>query len=60
MQIDKAIKMILEDALARVTVILTDHRDQLEKIADALVSQETLEDSEIRVLLGFPPRERRA
>jgi cell division protease FtsH len=60
MRIDEAIKKILESALARVTAILTEHRDQLEKIADALVLRETLEDSEIRLLLGFPPRERRA
>jgi len=60
MRIDEAIKKILESALARVTAILTEHRDQLEKLADALVVRETLEDSEIRILLGFPPRERRA
>ena len=50
----------IEAALARVTAILIEHRDQLEKLADALVSRETLEDSEIRLLLGFPPREQRA
>jgi cell division protease FtsH len=60
MKIDAAIKKILEAALARVTAILTEHRDQLEKIVDALVTRETLEDSDIRVILGFPPRERRA
>ncbi len=60
MRIDEAIKKILESALARVTAILTEHRDQLEKLADALVMRETLEDSEVRLLLGFPPRERRA
>ena len=60
MSIDEAIKKILEAALTRVTAILKEHRDQLDKLADALVSRETLEDSEIRVLLGFPPRERRA
>ena len=60
MRIDEAIKKILEAALARVTAILIEHRDQLEKLADALVSRETLEDSEIRLLLGFPPREQRA
>jgi cell division protease FtsH len=58
--IDEAIKKILESALARVTAILTEHRDQLEKLADALVARETLEDSEVRSLLGFAPREARA
>ena len=60
MRIDAAIKKILEAALARVTSVLTEHRDQLEKLADALVARETLEDAEIRVLLGFAPREARA
>ncbi len=60
MRIDAAIKKILETALVRVTSILTEHRDQLEKLAEALVIRETLEDSEIRVLLGFAPREARA
>jgi cell division protease FtsH len=60
MQIDAAIKKILESALARVTVILTEHRDQLEKLADALVARETLEDADVRLLLGFPPREGKA
>jgi cell division protease FtsH len=60
MRIDAAIKKILEAALSRVTSILTEHRDQLEKLAEALVARETLEDAEIRILLGFAPREARA
>jgi cell division protease FtsH len=60
MRIDAAIKKILEDALGRVTALLTEHRDQLEKLADALVQRETLEDSEVRELLGFAPREAKA
>jgi cell division protease FtsH len=60
MRIDSAIKVILESALNRVTALLTEHRDQLEKLADALVVRETLADSEVRELLGFAPREARA
>jgi cell division protease FtsH len=60
MRIDAAIKGILEAALNRVTSLLTEHRDQLEKLADALVARETLADSEVRELLGFSPREARA
>jgi len=60
MRIDAAIKNILESALNRVTSLLTEHRDQLEKLADALVARETLADSEVRELLGFAPREARA
>jgi len=59
-RIDVAVKGILERALERVTALLTEHRDQLEKLADALVIKETLEDAEVRILLGFPPRELRA
>jgi cell division protease FtsH len=60
MRIDAAIKNILESALSRVTSLLTEHRDQLEKLAAALVARETLSDSEVRELLGFAPREARA
>jgi cell division protease FtsH len=59
MRIDEAIKNILESALKRVTSILTEHRDQLEKLAEALVARETLQDSDVRELLGFAPREAR-
>jgi cell division protease FtsH len=59
MRIDAAVKNILEGALARVTSILTEHRDQLEKLADALVARETLEDADVRELLGFPAKEGR-
>jgi len=60
MRIDEAIKRILESALLRVTAILTEHRDQLERLADALVTRETLEDADVRELLGFPAKERKA
>jgi cell division protease FtsH len=41
----------------RVRKTLTEHRDQLEKLADALIERETLDDDEVRELLGFPPRD---
>jgi cell division protease FtsH len=59
-RIDAAVKGILERALERVMAILTEHRDQLVKLADELVLKETLEDADVRVLLGFPPREAKA
>jgi len=59
-RIDAAVKGILERALERVMSILTEHRDQLVKLADELVLKETLEDADIRTLLGFPPREAKA
>ena len=37
--------------------ILTDHRDQLDKLTAELVEKETLDDKEIREMFGFPPAE---
>jgi cell division protease FtsH len=56
MRIDAAIKDILQSALKRVTGILTEHRDQLEKLADELVAKETLDDNDVRALIGLPQR----
>ncbi|MDR3200294.1 MAG: ATP-dependent zinc metalloprotease FtsH [Spirochaetales bacterium] len=57
--IDAAVHSIIERALSDVEKILSEHRDQLEHLAEALVERETLDDDEIRVLLGFPPRQER-
>ena len=35
--------------------VLSEHRDQLETLTEALVEKETLDDREIREMLGFPP-----
>ena len=35
------------------TRILTEHRDQLDKLATELMAKETLDDNEVRALLGF-------
>jgi cell division protease FtsH len=55
--IDSEVRRILEEALNDVRAILKKHRDQLEKLANELVAKETLDDDEVRQLLGFPPRE---
>ncbi len=54
-RIDKAISDFLDTAKNRAIDILTEHRDQLDKLAEALISRETLLDSEVRELFGFPP-----
>ncbi|MDR3160453.1 MAG: ATP-dependent zinc metalloprotease FtsH [Spirochaetaceae bacterium] len=54
--IDGAIKEILDRSRASAESILKDHRGELEKLADALLSRETLIDDEVRELIGFPPR----
>ena len=54
-KIDCAVEKILTEARDRVTKILIEHRDQLDKLTQALVEKETLDDSEVRELLGFEP-----
>lgn len=54
--IDSEIRRILAEGLDAVRAILRTHRDQLDKLANELVTRETLDDDEVRVLLGFPPR----
>jgi cell division protease FtsH len=56
-KIDRAIKRFLDKARTHAEEILSSHKDELKKIADALLARETLVDEEIRSLLGFPPRE---
>jgi cell division protease FtsH len=55
--IDREIKSILDAARAVSEAILTENKAKLEKLADALLVQETLSDDEVRNLLNLPPRE---
>ncbi len=50
--IDEEVARILHAAAARASTLLTKHRDQLEKLSDALEQQEVLDEHEIEVLLG--------
>lgn len=52
-KIDEQIQKILSTCMSEATAILTQHRDQLDTLAKALVTHETLDDSEVRSLLGF-------
>ena len=52
-KIDEQIQKILSTCMSEATAILTQHRDQLDTLAKALVTRETLDDSEVRSLLGF-------
>jgi cell division protease FtsH len=56
-RIDRAVKLILDHAQESAREILESHKTELEKLADALLSRETMVDDEIRELLGLPPRE---
>ncbi len=55
--IDDSIRALLDEGRDRALSILTEHRDQLETLARELIQRETLQDDDIRSLLGFPARE---
>ncbi len=55
--IDSEIRRILDTAYDEAAATLTEHRDQLEALSEALVERETLSDEQVRELLGFPQRE---
>ncbi len=57
-KIDGEIKRIISDALVESTRILGEQKDKLKLLADTLVVKETMDDDEIRALLGFPPRKK--
>jgi len=52
-KIDEQINKILNECMEDATRILTEHRDQLDTLAKALVARETLDDNDVRELLGF-------
>lgn len=52
-KIDSEITRILSEAMSDTRAILSEHRDQLDKITEALVEHETLDDLQIRELLGL-------
>jgi cell division protease FtsH len=54
-RIDRAIRKILDDAKAEAETIIRDKRDELDKLTDELLSKETLDDGDVRALLGMPP-----
>lgn len=52
-KIDNEILSILGDCMKKAKSLLTEHRDQLDKLANELIAKETLDDREVRELLGF-------
>ncbi len=56
-RIDEEVNKILSEAMDTTRNILTEHRDQLDTLTNELCRKETLDDAEIRELLGFPPAE---
>ena len=54
-EIDLEVRRLIETALATARECLSSHRDELDKLAQALLERETLDISEINTLLGFTP-----
>ncbi|MCR4676369.1 MAG: ATP-dependent zinc metalloprotease FtsH [Sphaerochaetaceae bacterium] len=52
-RIDKEMHRILDSCLAQARQLLNEHRDQLDLLANELMAKETLDDADIRELLGF-------
>ena len=55
-KIDDEIKRIVESCFNNAIKILSDNRRNLDLLAETLFSKETLDDDEVRKLIGFPPR----
>jgi cell division protease FtsH len=53
-KIDQEIEKIVRSSLGSATDLLAKNRDKLELLAETLVVRETLDDMEVRKLLGFP------
>lgn len=51
--IDIAMKSILDEGLALATSILGTHRDMLDSLTEELLARETLDDAEVKALLGL-------
>jgi cell division protease FtsH len=54
-EIDVEVKKMIDEAHQRALQILNDHRDELEKLSQALLEKETLSAAEVDVLLGRVP-----
>jgi cell division protease FtsH len=58
--VDDEVKRLLDEAYAKAIVLLTDHKDLLERIAQALLERETIDREDLDLLVknqALPPRE---
>jgi cell division protease FtsH len=53
--IDESSRKILDEARAHAESLLKEHRKELDILTEALLKHETLDDAEVRLLLGLPP-----
>jgi len=54
--IDAAVKSILDQSRALAESVIRSHREELDRLSEELLLRETLEDSEVRKLLGLPEK----
>ncbi|MCL2209955.1 MAG: ATP-dependent zinc metalloprotease FtsH [Treponema sp.] len=54
-RIDAAIRDILDKARENASIIISNHKDDLEKLSDELLIRETMTDDEVRKILNLPP-----
>ena len=59
-EIDDEVKRIIGECKARATKIITEQRERLDKLANALLERETISGADIRKLLDLPPEEEKA
>jgi cell division protease FtsH len=52
-RIDRAVREILDRARENASIIINNHKKDLENLADALLARETLVDDEVREILGL-------
>ncbi|MEW5818529.1 MAG: AAA family ATPase, partial [Spirochaetota bacterium] len=57
-KIDLQVQMIIQASVEETRSVLREHKDQLITLAERLMERETLDDSEVRELLGFPVKVR--
>ncbi len=57
--IDHEIDRLLNEALETATMLLTENRDTLDRLADYLVEHEIIERDEVERVIGFPPANRK-
>lgn len=53
--IDSAVKSILDEARTEAEKIIREHRDDLDRLTEALLTKETLDDVEVRALFAEAP-----
>lgn len=52
---DKAVRKIVDDSYQRAIRLLTEHRDRLELLTQALLAEETLDEARILQVIGLAP-----